>query len=278
MKKKDIFFVNILTITFFLCVLTITGNFLYKSLSQLGKRNQIFIEKSEDRSSNQEEKNTFVAETISKESIDANIEELVEENKEPQAIGYEYFEDALFIGDSRMVGIMEYGDIHNATFFADSGMSVFDLEKKKLSVSNEGKLKFDEVLTRKKYGKVYLMLGINELGYAFDSISKKYQEILQEIKQSQENAIIYLCANMHVTAEQSNKDKIYNNENVNKINAMISDLADNETTFYVDVNEIFDNEIGSLSTRYSSDSFHIYGKYYKDWVDWLCTKIINKNS
>ena len=30
-----------------------------------------------------------------------------------------YFDDALFIGDSRTVGIAEYGSLKNATYFAD---------------------------------------------------------------------------------------------------------------------------------------------------------------
>ncbi|MFQ8823475.1 MAG: hypothetical protein ACLR8Q_01045 [[Ruminococcus] lactaris] len=35
--------------------------------------------------------------------------------------------DVLFIGDSRTVGLSEYGDLGNADVFADSGMSVFNL-------------------------------------------------------------------------------------------------------------------------------------------------------
>ena len=93
------------------------------------------------------------------------------------------------------------------------------------------------------------MLGINELGYRFENIQKKYEETVEKIKESQGNAIIYLCANMHVTEEQSQKDEIYNNANVNKVNEMICGLADNETVFYIDVNELFDDENRSLSTN-----------------------------
>ena len=37
---------------------------------------------------------------------------------------------------------------------------------------------------------------------------------------------------------------------------------------------IFDDENGNLSTEYSSDSFHVFGKDYTTWADWLCTKAI----
>ena len=36
------------------------------------------------------------------------------------------FADTLFVGDSRTIGLMEYGNIEQATFFADNGMSVFN--------------------------------------------------------------------------------------------------------------------------------------------------------
>ena len=118
------------------------------------------------------------------------------------------------------------------------------------------------------------MLGINELGYDFEYIQKKYQETLEKIREIQKDAIIYLCANMHITEEHSRQDEIYNNENVNRVNEMICKLAQQENLYYIDVNELFDDENGCLSMEYSSDSFHVYGKYYMEWVDWLCTKAV----
>lgn len=140
-------------------------------------------------------------------------------------------------------------------------MTVFGLEKNKLFISGEGEISFDEMLAKKEYGKIYIMLGINELGYRFENICAKYQEILHKIEAVQEDAIIYLCANMHVTQEQS-------------CNEMIFSLADGKHIFYLDINELFDDENGNLRADYSSDAFHVYGKYYAEWVDWLCSKAI----
>ncbi len=194
------------------------------------------------------------------EKLDSETVDVVEEND---------FADTLFVGDSRTIGLMEYGNIEHATFFADKGMSVFRLEKKQVPVPDLGKVSFYELLEKKKFSKIYFMLGMNELGYPFESIEKKYQEVLSNIIEKQEGAVIYLCANLHVTAEQSQKDEIYNNVNINRVNEMIASLADNETTFYIDVNELFDDENGCLSSEYASDHFHVWGKYYADWVEWL---------
>lgn len=189
--------------------------------------------------------------------------------EESESIKQDFFEDTLFIGDSRTVGIMQYGGIRGATFYASSGMSVFLLEKKTVYIPEEGRMVLSEVLERKQYKKIFLMLGINELGYPFESIEKKYGEVVEQLKASQGEAVIYLCANLHVTKEQSEKDSIYNNENVNRVNQMIAGLADNERTFYVDVNGLFDDEEGNLSMEYACDGFHVWGRFYTNWADWL---------
>ena len=42
-----------------------------------------------------------------------------------------------------------------------------------------------------------------------------------------------------------------------------------ERTFYVDVNGLFDDEEGNLSMEYASDGFHVWGRFYTNWADWL---------
>ena len=203
------------------------------------------------------------------EHINNKTESKKNSKHEKQTVGKEYFDDALFIGDSRTVGISEYGDLNNAIFFANTGMSVYNVFEKNVSVPQVGKLKLEQLLTYKKFGKIYIMLGINELGYNQEKTLKKYKDLLKFIQEKQSNAIIYIEANLHVAAERSNKDKTINNININKINNEISKLADNEKIFFIDVNEKFDDENGNLSSNYTQDNVHIYAKYYKEWSDWL---------
>ena len=69
---------------------------------------------------------------------------------------------------------------------------------------------------------------------------------MELIRANQSGAILYLCANLHVTEAQSQKDAIYNNDKVNWVNEMISQLADGERCIYIDINEVFDDETGSI--------------------------------
>lgn len=187
-----------------------------------------------------------------------------------------YFDDSLFIGDSRTVGIAEYGYLENADFFADVSLSVYKVLNKKLPVSGNNRINLETLLTENKYGKVYVMLGINELGYDFENTVKKYEELLELIRKMQPEAIIYICGNLHVTEKQSLSDEYFNNENINRFNSAIAQLADGENSFYIDVNSVFDDENGNLSEEYCSDEVHVMGRYYTDWCDWLMKQAIIK--
>lgn len=206
---------------------------------------------------------------------------IVKENKnevnkiKKKPVEKSYFDDALFIGDSRTVGISEYGDLNNATFFANTGMSVYNVFDKAVSVPKVGKLKLEQLLSSKKFGKVYIMLGINELGYNMNQTLENYKKLVDYIKDNQSSAIIYIQANLHVASKKSDKDSIVNNTNINKFNDQISKFADNKRIFYIDINEKFDDDNGNLNSNYTSDNVHIYAKYYKEWSNWLCQNAVD---
>ena len=193
-----------------------------------------------------------------------------EANKAPASM-----EDALFIGDSRTVGIMEYAGLNEATFFCDTGMSVFNVRKKRISVPSIGKVTLDELLADKKYGKIYIMLGINELGYEFNSIVDKYSELIDFVKNTQPDAAVFLQANLHVSKKRSDSDKVINNAAINKLNTELSKIADNKKIFYLDANVLFDDANGNLDAGKTQDQAHLLGKYYAEWGDWIRSESAN---
>ena len=181
----------------------------------------------------------------------------------------EFFADALFIGDSRTVGLRDYAELETATFFAYSGLSSFSAFKKVLDVDGIGETDLNGLLTTQTFGKIYLMLGINELGYPFSSIVSRYTQVAQQIHDLQPQAIILLCANLRVVADGQEVRDYIANDTINQLNAEIATLADGETFFYIDVNPLFDDGNGALDPQYCCDDLHPYGKYYYQWGEWL---------
>lgn len=215
------------------------------------------------------EKTDTKAETEPAEDTEAEAAE--EEGQEPVvcAADLSYFDDALFIGDSRTVGLHEYGNLGSAEVVADSGMNVYKIfEKEFVTVSGEKK-QLETILLERQFGKIYLMLGINELGYDFDRTVSRYADLLEKIRGLQPEALIFLEANLHITGAKSEDSPIYTNENINRFNQAVEQMADGQRVFYLDVNELFDDEDGNLAEMYTVDHAHVLGKYYTDWVDWI---------
>lgn len=179
------------------------------------------------------------------------------------------FQNALFIGDSRTVGIAKFAGIEGADFYACTGMSVYTVWKETSSVGNWGKMLLEEVLQQKDYDRIYLMLGINELGYNMDKTIATHAALVARIRELQPRTYLMICANMHVTQKRSSSDKIINNARIDQLDAAFSQQADGKSIFYLDVNPVFDDENGALGAQYTQDNTHILGKYYALWKDFL---------
>lgn len=234
---------------------------------------QSIIEDVPDESLQEDTKETLEE---SSQEADRDTENIQDKQPEFTKAPEGYFDDALFIGDSRTVGLLEYGGIENADFFATTGMSVYNIDKEKVRLADKGIISFDNLITQYSYGKIYLMLGINELGYDKEKTIKQYAALVERLRQAQPEAIIYVEANLHVSAERSAEDTIYNNQNINYINENISLLADNKNIFYQDVNQLFDDEDGNLRAETTIDEVHVLARYYKQWADWLADNVIVK--
>ncbi len=206
--------------------------------------------------------------------------QVVEETPEiPEDITYEftdvdddYFLDAVFIGDSRTVGLSEYCEPLDtrAKFYAKISLTIFDVLTKEFIKTDEGKINVETALSNEQYGKVYIMLGLNEIGTGNAQYFKNaYEVVINRIKELQPDAIIYIQGIMHVTANKSDNDPYYNNEKINERNAAISELADNHTVFYLDMNVAIDDENGNLEAGLSFDDVHLKASSYERWHEFL---------
>lgn len=180
--------------------------------------------------------------------------------------------DALFIGDSRTVGLMDFAGIEGADFFCAEGMNVFKVCIDRISVPNVGKVTLSELLQNKSYGKIYIMLGINELGYDHKAVTDKYKSIVDGIAAAQPEAKIFIMANLHVSAKRSESDKYFNNPAINELNSTLAGFADGKSVFYMDANPVFDDPGGNLASDNTPDGTHLNVGLYPQWADWIRTE------
>ncbi len=191
----------------------------------------------------------------------------------------DYFADAVFIGDSRTVGMFEYGGLEEtAAFYASTGLTVYKMfEAQIVQVPGERKkITVEEALQQNSFGKIYLMIGINEMGTGtVESFLEKYQEIVNHLKELQPDAVIYLQAIIKVTTERSAQGDYISNEGIIERNEGIAKLADNEKVFFLDVNPLICDETGGMIPEYTFDGVHLKAKYIGIWKDYLKSHAIS---
>ena len=178
-----------------------------------------------------------------------------------------YMDDALFIGDSRTVGLKKYTDIkEHADFLCVTSMTVY----KALSSDFDGQGSIEKRVKNNKYGKVYIMLGVNELGTGTtEDFLKSYTELVDRILELSPETKVIIQGIMNIDKAQSTSDKIFNNENILARNHAIATLADNERVFYLDVNPLVCDEDGFLREDLRGDHLHLLGKSNEIWREFL---------
>lgn len=196
-----------------------------------------------------------------------------ETEKDFITVPHDYLDGALFIGDSRTAVLHEYAHWEKTHFFVEYGLTIWDVMDKKLAVDETTgeKLTVREALTNKSYDKIYLMLGINELGRGTaESFSAQYQRVIDEIRTLQPDAVLFIQSILHVTEKKDREGTYINNAEIDARNENLKALADNLHIFWIDENEVFDSEgSGALNPDYTWDGVHLQAKYIPLWEDFL---------
>ncbi len=186
-----------------------------------------------------------------------------------QPVDQSYFNDAVFLGDSRTVGLQLYSGWDNCDYLADVGMTIYDCLDRDISFGDIQHTTAREVLSTSRYGKVYIMLGINECGSNLNTYFDKYTEVVDQIHRWQPDALIVVQGIMKVGAQKSATHPSINNTNITARNEKLATLANDWYIYYLDINEAVCDENGNLTDGYSFDQVHLYAKYYSLWCDYL---------
>lgn len=186
-----------------------------------------------------------------------------------QEVDNSYFDDALFIGDSRVAGLaMNSGT--NATFYAVTSFQLYKYKTFKVVQTPNGKVPIFDAMPYDRFTKIYIKVGLNELGTVTDEpFINAYTSLINDLRAMQPRAIIYIQAILPVTAVKSQTDRVHCNENITKRNENLKSFAELMKCYYVDVGPYFADETGALRAETTADGIHMYGKYMPQWIDAL---------
>lgn len=181
------------------------------------------------------------------------------------------FADAAFIGDSRTVGLQMNTDKPKASFYASIGLNIDSaLTDSAITLDNGEKGKVLDAMKQRQFGRIYIMFGINELGWPYpDIFEEKYEELINQIRKVQPDAKIYVQSILPVSYLAANTNAVFTNENINNFNKYVKQAAENTDAVYLDVGSYFKDENGSLPVEASTDGIHFIREYCQEWINYL---------
>ena len=132
-----------------------------------------------------------------------------------------------------------------------------------------------EALRRTAFKKVYIALGINETGWAYESIFiDKYQKLIQEIQAINPQAILYIQEIMPVTAQTSQTHSYVKNDKIQRYNELLAKLAEEMGVYYIDTGAAVADDSGCLPEDAAIDGIHLKKPYCDKWLDYLKTHTV----
>lgn len=195
-----------------------------------------------------------------------------------------YFsEDTLFIGNSLVVGMQKVGVI-DTKYYANIGMSVKQFFEKPMFLSPDGSGKLittaESVVRDGDFRRVYLMFGVNELGWPGSSAFFDYYErLIDLILNVRPDAVIYVQAltpmneAVYLTSTET-PSEYFTNARIAEYNEKLSALAERKSVVYLTPGEVLADETGSLPADATTDGIHMNANLIRRWAEYLRTHTV----
>ena len=187
----------------------------------------------------------------------------------------DFFEDAAFVGNSLMDGFRLFSGLTTCTYFAATSMTVVGVDSNKsIPLDNGYAGTIMEALAQRHFGKIYVLLGINEIGFEPSYFKQLYADMIDEMREIQPDADIYIMGLTPVSEYKSNTNDTFTMTRVRAYNEVLYELADEKGCLYMDLCDALCDESGYLPSTVTSDGVHFSAAEYKVWLNYVKTHYI----
>lgn len=181
-----------------------------------------------------------------------------------------YFQGTVFIGDSRTQGLQLYSGLTTPRYLCAVGATVASIYQDSKVKTASGNVPVMTALRQASFSKVYIMLGINELGWVYSkTFTNQYAKVIQDIRAANSDAKIVLQSILPVSAAQEAKHGYVNNERIAVYNKLIEKLAADNNCTYLNVAEAVTASDGCLADSLTGDGLHLNKTGCQRWKQYL---------
>lgn len=186
-----------------------------------------------------------------------------------------YFADAVFLGDSRTEGFHLYSGLEEGQYLYAVGATVESVFTKATQETENGKAPILDALADMECGKVYIMLGVNELGWPrAETFREQYGKVIDRVREEHPEAVVVIQSLLPVSAKQDAKGSYVNNERITVYNGMLEELSAERDCPYLNVAEAVAGEDGCMREELTFDGIHLNTAGCRAWLDYLKTHTV----
>ena len=199
---------------------------------------------------------------------------------ETEAVEDTYFDSAVFLGDSRTEGLALYSGLKTGRFYTAVGATVESVfSKKNFETEGGEKVPLLDAAAAQECDKVYIMLGINELGWSKSkTFHDQYAKLIDRVREDHPEAKIVLQSIPPVSAMQEAKKTYVNNARISGYNEIIRALAEEKQCYFLDVAACLTGEDGLLPKDLNFDGIHLNPAGCKIWLNYLRTHSLEEEA
>ena len=192
---------------------------------------------------------------------------------ETEAVEDTYFDGAVFLGDSRTEGLSLYSGLKTGYFYTAVGATVESVfSKKNFETEGGEKVPLLDAVAEQDCDKIYIMLGINELGWSkVKTFHDQYAKLVNRVRADHPEAKIVLQSIPPVSAKQEAKKTYVNNARIAEYNGAIQALAEEKECYFLDVAACLTGGDGLLPKDLNFDGIHLNPAGCKVWLNCLRT-------
>lgn len=188
-----------------------------------------------------------------------------------------YFNDVLFVGDSRVKGFVTQCGLSQVINYSHIGISIETAFTKPVIPLNGETLSIVDAIKKTSFSTAYLKFGYNELGWKAPEIFiADYEELIQVIRSVNPRAKIYVQSILPISRQAEIDDEYASNQRIVYYNQLLQEMATRNEVYYVNVYEALVNENGYLPDDAASDGVHFYQEYALKWFDYLKTHVVSR--
>ena len=194
---------------------------------------------------------------------------------EREAVDDEFFADAAFMGNSLMDGFRLFSGLTTCDYYAATSMTVDGAGSNVcITLDNGAAGTLVDGLLQKPYGKIYILLGINEIGYNVDTFISKYSSLIDTIAAGQPDCDIYIMGLTPVSYAKSSGSDTFNMTRVNAYNEGLHQLAADKGCYYLDLVDALAGDDGYLPADVTTDGVHFSASVYQQWLQYVKTHYV----